>query len=365
MNNVCHLSSHHSSESIRIFKKQCISLSKAGYDVTYVVAGEGPEMKNGVRMAYIKQQKGIFHRLFFKPYKIYKKAKALNADIYHFHDPELLPYGFLLKRAGKKVIYDIHEDLPAKIKDFGSPMYRPITVLISVFVDYIEKFVARRLSYNVTVNEEIRKKFTNTNITVITNYPIINLFDKANNSQTHNDTPIVVYAGMLNKRRGIKEVIDACGVLRGRVTLALLGSWQNQAYYAECKNSIGWKYTNYMGVLPLKQAYSVIQQSDLGIVNFLPLINHYNSMPNKAFEYMAAGKPIIMSSFPYWQKLFKECAVFADPKSPTAISEAILSLINNKKLMTTLGANAKRLVYNAYSWEAESKKLINLYQNKI
>ena len=114
---VCHLSSHHSPSSVRIFKKQCVSLAKVGYSVTYIVPGNGESIKDGVKLEYIKQRKGIIARILIKPYFVYKKAKSIKADIYHFHDPELMLFGFLLKFMGRKVIYDIHEDLPGKISD--------------------------------------------------------------------------------------------------------------------------------------------------------------------------------------------------------------------------------------------------------
>ena len=105
---VCHMTSAHEEEDIRIFRKECVSLAEAGYDVYLVERGESYE-KNGVHIVGVGEiPAGRLKRMTQGAKKVYAAAKALDADIYHFHDPELLPYGLKLKKAGKKVIFDSH-----------------------------------------------------------------------------------------------------------------------------------------------------------------------------------------------------------------------------------------------------------------
>jgi glycosyltransferase involved in cell wall biosynthesis len=359
---VCHMSSHHSPNSVRIFRKECISLAKAGYDVIYVVPGSGESIKDRVNILYIKQGQGLIYRFIIKPYNAYKKAKETDADIYHFHDPELLFYGYLLKKQGKKVIYDIHEDLPAKIKEKKIQFFHIFFTLIAYFTNLIEKTIAKKLTYNIAVNHEIKRKFNTNNIDVVSNMAILSCFQREYSATNQNDRPIVVYAGLLNSRRGIKEIVEAIGIVGGKAKLVLLGRWQDQSYKAECIKSAGWIYTEYKGMLPLEAAYKIVQESDIGIVNFMPMKNHLYSMPNKAFEYMAAAKPMIMSNFPYWQDLFEDCALFNDPEDPNDIAANILELINVPSLMAQKAKKAREMIENKYSWEAESLKLLSIYR---
>jgi len=101
---IAHLTSVHARYDIRIFHKECVSLAKAGYDVTLVVAdGKGDEEKNGVTIVGVGQKpKSRIKRMILTVTKVYKAAKRKDADVYHFHDPELLPVGWLLQRKGKK-----------------------------------------------------------------------------------------------------------------------------------------------------------------------------------------------------------------------------------------------------------------------
>jgi len=361
---VAHLSSHHPQLSVRIFRKQCISLHKAGFDVTYVVPGRGDRIKDGVKFVFIRPKKNLFQRLVVKPYKIYKKAVKLNADIYHFHDPELIFYGYLLLKSGHKVIYDIHEDLENKIKDRKIKGLSSLLCFIAFFVGKIEKYFCKQFTYNITVNHDIKTKLNIKNVKIVTNYPIVELFKKneAGNGRSKNDIFTVVYAGLLNRIRGIKEVVDAMPFLQGKARLLLLGKWQNKLYQNECMQLEGWKHTVFKGFLPLEQTYDLIQNSDIGIVNFYPLKNHLFSMPNKAFEYMAAGKPMVMSNFDYWKDLFADCALFSEPENSEKIAVNIEKLASNQMLFNELSKNAKINIKNKYSWESESKKLIKIYK---
>ena len=94
---VCHMTSAHGPEDVRIFHKECVSLAKAGYDVYLVERGDSYE-KNGVHIVGVGQPSGgRLSRMTSFAKKVYQAALALDADIYHFHDPELLPYGLKLK----------------------------------------------------------------------------------------------------------------------------------------------------------------------------------------------------------------------------------------------------------------------------
>ena len=104
------MTSVHDPEDVRIFHKECVSLANAGYDVYLVERGDSYE-KSGVHIVGVGQPcGGRLSRMFSFSKKVYHTALALDADVYHLHDPELLPYGLKLKKKGKKVIFDSHED---------------------------------------------------------------------------------------------------------------------------------------------------------------------------------------------------------------------------------------------------------------
>lgn len=140
---VCHLTSVHRTTDVRIFHKQCTSLAKAGYE-TYLVGPGQSRSENGVNVIGVGEATGgRLSRMTRFANKVYKVALAIDADIYHFHDPELLPYGLRLKKKGKTVIFDAHEIYPEQIL---SKTYLGIFrgLISSVFSIY-EKYVVAKL----------------------------------------------------------------------------------------------------------------------------------------------------------------------------------------------------------------------------
>src|SRR5690606_34947857 len=93
---------------------------------------------------------------------VYKKAISLDADIYHFHDPELLRFALRIKRKGKKVVYDAHEDVPRQImaKYWIPNFFRKI---ISILVENYENYVSKRIHGVVVSTPHIRKRFEKVN----------------------------------------------------------------------------------------------------------------------------------------------------------------------------------------------------------
>src|SRR5438874_7465423 len=109
------MTSAHSAFDSRIFYKECRSLARAGHDVVEL-ANYGHNTNSwGVKVRGLGRSRGRMHRVTTKLLKMTWEALRLNADVYHFHDPELLTIGMLLRLVGKCVIYDVHEDLPRTV----------------------------------------------------------------------------------------------------------------------------------------------------------------------------------------------------------------------------------------------------------
>lgn len=361
---VCHLTSVHPRFDTRIFIKECCSLAVNGYDVTLLVAdGLGDDERNKVEIRDLGKPQSRFHRILFWRNKFYKVAMSLNADIYHFHDPELLPLGKKLMCKGKKVVYDVHEDVPRQIltKPYIPKLLRNI---ISVTFENYENKISPKFSGIVASTPLIRDRFTkfNNNVTEVQNFPLLSEFDHGLFKEEINKRDAVCYMGGISKVRGIFTMIDAMNYTNG-LELLLAGKFESEELRNRAVSLIGWDKVHELGFLGRNQVAEVLAQSIAGLVVLEPTLNYLDSIPVKMFEYMAAGIPVIASDFPYWRKLIEkeDCALFVDPTDPQAIGKAITELVMDKQKSFEMGENGRNAVAKKFNWDMEEAKLLSIY----
>lgn len=322
---VCHISTAHPAEDIRIFYKECKTLADNGYEVYLVANYDKETIKDGVHIIPLLQNNSRLYRFFIKGFSAMKLALKTQSKIYHFHDPELIIVGLILNFLGKKVIYDVHEDNAKSImtREWIKPSLRKF---ISKSFNIFEKFSIRFFSKIIAARPDIAEKFPKDKTVTVRNMAILKLIDDVLPAEIEKDKPVVIYAGGMNKIRGIKQIVEAVGYLKGKVELWLLGKWDSLSFKEECIKLEGWKYTRDFGLVSVETAYSYMKKADIGIVNFLPAPNHNTTQPNKPFEYMTCSLPMVMSDFEYWRRLFSDCALFANPENPKDIAEKYYTL---------------------------------------
>ena len=365
---ICHLTSVHSAADPRIFHKECRSLARAGFEVTLLGPHPKDAVLDGVRIKAIPRAAGRLARMTRTAWRVYDAARNHDADVYHFHDPELIPVGLLLKAKGKEVIYDIHEDLPKDVlsKDY-LPRWsrRPISRLMNT----VEKIACRRFSGLVAVTHSIADRFLarNRHTVVVHNYPYAEeLVNESTGAPWTTRGSSVAYVGGIMAQRAIHEMVSAMALVPESLsaTLELAGPevLSNRDRDLVRRNS-GWRRTRYHGFVDQKTTFRMLGKVRAGLVLFHPEPNHLESMPQKIFEYMGAGLPVIASDFPLWRRIIggAGCGLFVDPQSPPEIAGAIQYVLTHPAEAEEMGRRGRAAVLDRFNWRSEAAKLIDLY----
>ena len=369
---ICHLTSAHPRHDTRIFAKQARSLILDGNLVSLIVAdGKGDCNKHSISIIDVGTAHGNrIGRMTKSVFGVYLAALKVNAEIYHFHDPELIPAGLLLKLHGKTVIYDVHENYPNAI--LSRPyLTRALRRVISTSFEQLEKFSARVFDAVVPATPAIAKRFKslNKNTVIIQNFPVAAEFSVASRIPWSERDDAVTYVGVISGVRGGKDMVNAMDEtlksgLQGQLVLA--GSFSPQSFESDLKALPGWGHVDYKGYVNRDEMAGILGRVKAGLVLFHPEPNHVNAQPNKLFEYMSAGLPVIASDFPLWRDIVTGCnaGILVNPTEPSDIAEAIAFLCQNAGMAEKMGNNGKKAVNEKYNWDVEKLKLFELY-NRI
>jgi glycosyltransferase involved in cell wall biosynthesis len=172
----------------------------------------------------------------------------------------------------------------------------------------------------------------------------------------------ICYIGGISEIRGIIPLIDAMAQCNN-ITLDLAGEFPDGPLKTKAKASLGWQFVNELGFINREKAQQIKSESIAGVVSFFPAENHINAQPNKIFEYMASGLPVIGSDFPLWRDIIEKnnCGVCVDPYSPQSIADAVIQIASDKQKALLMGKNGIDALKQKYNWNSEKKKLLALY----
>ena len=366
-NKILHITTVHRNTDNRIFQKEVLGLKNAGFDISLIAQGDLDSKVNGIDIYAVPFSKNRFDRFVFTNFRILLRTIKINPQICHFHDPDFIFSAAILRMLGKKVIYDVHEDVPKQIM---SKYWIPklLRNFIATLFNAIEKFLSYFFfHYVVTATDSISRRFSKDKVVVVHNYPRLDECKDISTDYSNRENAII-YIGGISKIRGINEMIEAFLKLKTQnVKFYLAGPFDNN----ELKNNILDKINSipnieYLGFLNRVEVARYLSQSRLGLVLFHPEPNHIEAGPNKIFEYMSAKLPVLGSNFDLWKSIIinNNCGLLVDPLDSDKIAESIDWVLNNQEKAQVFGENGRNMVSTKFNWKVEENKLIGLY-NKL
>jgi hypothetical protein len=391
---IVHLTTVHPRDDIRIFRKECVSLAQAGYEVVQIVSdGLGDAQVQGVRILDLgPRPAGRLARMREQPAKALVAVRRCRPALVHLHDPELLPLGAKLAREGLTVVYDAHEDVPRQLltKQWISAWARrPLSAAFEVY----ENHLVRQLAAVVGATPHITQRFAAVarRSVNVSNFPFLDelapdLASSPASAGAADDiskgaaagavrpAPVggpprenaVCYVGGIFLTRGAFSMVRALPLLPG-VRLLLCGRFEDAATEAALRAEPGWAQVDYLGVLGRAGVREVMARSRAGLVTLLPLPSYLDSLPIKMFEYMSANLPVIASDFPLWRDIVQRhaCGLCVDPADPAAIAQAIRQVLDDPAAAQAMGQAGREAVHAHYHWPRAEAELLTLYRELL
>lgn len=411
---VCILAATHPALDARIFHKEALSLHKAGFEVSLIAEikedrtikmdrVDGPIVtEEGVfdGINIIGYRMGRYNKIFGLPKTdkintwlhlgtlgglsfgqdpfsdMIDKGVRIDADIYHCHELVSLYAGIQIKRRLKaqgknpKLICDVHEFWPAK----RSERFRE--KFLSKIINYFERKSLEYVDYVITANYITRGHLLSLNrfikTEVLDNCPILSIFQEA--EQKVNDGMITIcHEGRLSFDRGLKEMLEVMKILKerysGKARLLIVG---DILFDKECKEYFEKKVKEYRiedvvectGWLPYEKVGIALSRGNIGIIFMEPTENNMLAgPPNKLYNYMRYGLPIVTVDLPETRRIVLEsqCGIVVQERTVDILVDALSMLIDDADLRHRLGENARKAVYEKYNWEVMEKKLLRIY----
>jgi glycosyltransferase involved in cell wall biosynthesis len=371
------MTTYHSFDDDRIFHKEIKSLVNAGYKIILLASAEKDEFEiDDVKILGFKRRRNIGR--FITLFLMTRSAFKLKAKVYHFHEPELLLAAFLLKMfLPCKLVYDVHEEHATSITIKIKSQYTKKIFSDLIFIT--ERIFSRIVDNIIVVREDLIERFISygcKNISIVMVCPSLEQFsDFEKWKKILKETFTIVHEGNLDiKTRGLDKYLYAAKEVLQKypnVKFVTIGrapkediEWMN-SYIIE--NNLERNFT-FTGWVDFNRIPELLFKADLGILLLQPISkNNMMGIPNKLFDYMAAGIPVVACDFPNISKIIKECncGALIDSSSYSEIANSIINLIENKDYSIKLGLNGRKGFTTTYNWNIMGARLLLIYKNLI
>lgn len=375
-------------------ENEILVLTKKGFHITLICAAKernghfSIEEKDGLTIYRIPVSKFIYKSgalALIVPFYFSFWFRNINRVInntrpsaIHIHDLPLVKVGIRLSRKHNiPVVADYHENRPEIMKMYHHIQTFPGKYLISIKRWYNYQInQTPKVDRLILVTDEAKEYYSKyygideKKITVLPNYISTERFkgfeNKDDNILSEEKPFTAVYFGETGLRRGTMTILESARILkRGNIKFIIIGNSREQPFLENTAKR--WELDNVTltGRLPVAEAMKIIATSDVGLCPFLRNIHHDTTYANKMFQYMALGKPIVVSDCTAQLNVVKleNCGLVFSSGNASDLSEKIL-VLTNKSVYEELSKNARSCIYSKYNWETSGVRLTDLY-NKL
>jgi len=366
---VCHVISGYFRNDARVFLRQVQSLKKAGCEVSIITNdGEPDEVLEGVPIRSCRVRLPRWQVLLNAKRQFMTEVIETDADVYQLHSPELLPLALPLKRRGKAVIYDAHEDLPRHIweKEWVPWVLRwPMGYVAEFYLHYVLGRIDEVVSPHSHVVAHLQRKISKG--VLVANFPLVQPLADFTEAQFAARPKTICYTGTVYSYSNQEATVDAIAQLPG-VRYQVAGYIADEHREALMQRP-GASQAEYLGRLGRTDLRALYMSTIAGLSvydykhNLGWKLGSYGT--NKVFEYMEAGLPLICTDYVLWRDIIDrwECGVYVQPGSTEELRAAIEYVVSDRDRAYRMGQNGRRAVLEEFNWTTEERKYLDVFES--
>jgi glycosyltransferase involved in cell wall biosynthesis len=371
---ILHVSTVHGPLDGRIFYKEARCLRDAGFDVAIAGTARTRAVCDGVAIVPLGSREGPRWKRLGRDLRALWIMLAHPKSILHIHDPELLLAALLPAYFGRKVVYDVHEFYRERIAD-SEWIPRPLRGMLSKAYDRLERFALRRFAGVVIVSEAMRQHYRELvgedRVALVRSFPYIRETElDAVRAAPHplDGAPYILHTGGASRLRAFHTMVGAAEYLRehgcdwpivnlGPIDLSAYGSEVDallpRAERAGVRN---------LGLVSQEDAWRYVAHAAIGYMPLIDVQNNARGMPNKLFENLIFGLPMVATGLGNIAAILTEAnaGILVAAEDERAHGAALLRLAGDVPLRETLARNAAAAAPR-FSFPTEVKTLIGLY----
>ena len=314
-----------------------------------------------------------FYFNFWRKFLI-EVASAVIFDAVHVHDLPLSLLGLELKKAfGIPLVIDLHENWPSLVKT-SKHTQTLLGRLLSPYSKWVkyEKKMLGNADRIITVVEEARERVINLGIdpgkVIIVSNTINTETIKINPGIINDEGFTLFYGGGINHHRGLQVVLEAVRILSDSeitVRFLVVGDGSYRKELEKITDRLGIRpFVSFTGKKSFNEMLEILSSSDAAIIPHLRTANNDASSPNKLYQYMYLGKPVITSDCISLKRIITETGAGFVYKndSPDDLARLIIKIKSDKCLLEKAGSNGKKAVLEKYNWQNDSQRLTGMYR---
>ena len=377
MAKIIHLGYTHKIKDTRIFEKECKALAKQGNEVAFITSNRNGDYNGGlednIQLKTLPLKNIRVIRLLLYIYDLKKECLELDGDVYHIHEPYLIPLVKPLKKRSKIVIYDKHENTYHGSKKRLSDRFGKVigTFLAKKFAAYEKKWINKCDGYiYVTPQNEISD--IKCPSALIPNFPKLveqDLKENVTGFDIDKKDFKLCYCGGVSPIWSLLEITEAINEADFEdISFEIAGPGGND-YIDKIKEADTGNKSVYLGKIPFEDVKEVYKNGHVGMAVLKKELGGRfdieGTLANtKIYEYMQQSIPVIYTNFSIWREMGEEYkfGIAVNPYDKKELIAAVKYLFDNRDEAKKMGCEGKRAVLEKYNWQQYENTFFELYK---